>query len=166
MDQIEKIMRDLTKDFEDDQQASHSKQSAAAPLAGILRVISPSDRASADAPLNHRSTPQDWSDLIERVRTAATRVREAEADAHEQEMRVRELLDRVREDMKAAHERIRVAEAHAQEIQNRSDALLRAAEARARDAEERARTAEAWLAKIATTIAEEFAAKDERRLTA
>lgn len=159
-------MRDLTNNFEAEQQAFPVQQATGSSLASILRVVNPSDRLSADAALNHRATPQDWSDLIDRVRMAANRVREAEADAHEQETRVRELLDRVREDMKVAHERIKAAEAHAQEIQTRSDALLKAADARTKDAEERARTAEAWLAKISSTITEEFAAKDEKRLSA
>lgn len=166
MDQIEKIMRDLTKDFEAERQTSDTKQTPPSSLAGILRVIGPTDRQNTEFPLNQHATPQDWSDLIERVRNAAHRVREAEAEAHEQEIRVRELLDRVREDMTVAHDRIRAAESHAQDIQTRSDALLKAADARVKDAEERARSAEAWLSKISMTITEEFAAKDEKRLTA
>ncbi|KQP48796.1 hypothetical protein [Methylobacterium sp. Leaf106] len=166
MDQIEKIMRDLTKDFEAERQTFDAKQTPTPPLAGILRVIGPTDRQTADFPLNHHSTPQDWPDLIDRVRNAAHRVREAEAEAQEQEIRVRELLDRVREDMTAALNRIRAAESHAQDIQTRSDALLKAADARVKEAEERARTAEAWLSKISMTITEEFTSKDEKRLTA
>ncbi|MCC0808137.1 hypothetical protein FPV16_18300 [Methylobacterium sp. W2] len=166
MDQIEKIMRDLTKDFEAERQAPDAKQTPTPSLAGILRVIGPSDRQTADFPSNHHATPQDWSDLIDRVRNAAHRVREAETEAQEQEIRVRELLDRVREDMTAAHNRVREAESHAQDIQTRSDALLKAADARIKEAEERARTAEAWLSKISMTITEEFAAQDEKRLTA
>ncbi|KQO52660.1 hypothetical protein ASF24_22560 [Methylobacterium sp. Leaf86] len=166
MDQIEKIMRDLTRDFEVERQASDTKQIPAPSLAGILRVIGSTDRQTTDSPPNHHATPQDWSDLIDRVRDAAHRVREAEAETQEQEIRVRELLDRVREDMTAAHERIRAAESHAKDIQTRSDALLKAADARVREAEERARTAEAWLSKISMTIAEEFSSKDEKRLTA
>ncbi len=160
------IMRDLSRDFPSEQTDARLQPSSASSLSSILRVIGPAERTGADVSAAQRATSQDWSELIERVRNAASRIREAEADAQEQELRVRDLLDRVREDMKAAHDRAQAAEARILEIQTRSDALLKSAEERARVAEERARIAESWLSKISQTITEEFAAKDEARLSA
>lgn len=133
-------------------------------LSSILRVIGAMDDHNEDHPPTRSSSPKDWSDLIERVRAAAARVKEVEAESHEQEEKVRELLDRVRDDMKLAHDKIRIAEANARDVQIRADALLKAADERVKSAEERARVAEDWLARIARTISEEFDASRAGRL--
>lgn len=166
MNNIEKLMRDLSKETAAEQQSTAQDQNGQASLANILRVIGPLDKLSSDLPLTRHSPPQDWSDLIERVRAAAARVREVEADAHDQELRVRELLDRVREDMKAVNDRALAAEAHARDVQARTDALLRAAEERVRAAETRAQIAEEWLAQVSQTIVDEFNGPVPERLTA
>ena len=133
-------------------------------LSGVLRFINPSEEIESSAPPTRRSSPQEWSHLIERVRSAATRVREVETEAHEQELRVQELLERVREDIANANERVKAAEAHTRENQARADALLKAADERVRAAEERARIAEEWLGRVYDTIASEFAfAQPEKR---
>jgi hypothetical protein len=133
-------------------------------LTGMLRLINPSEAIDTSAPPTRRSSPQEWSHLIERVRSAATRVREVETEAHEQELRVQDLLERVREDIANANERVKAAEAHTREIQARADALLKAADERVRAAEERARIAEEWLGRVYDTIASEFAfAQPEKR---
>jgi predicted transcriptional regulator len=133
-------------------------------LNSVLRLITPADEVADKLPPTRRSSPEEWSHLIERVRSAATRVREVETEAHEQELRVHELLERVREDIANANERVKAAEAHTREIQARADALLKAADERVRVAEERARIAEEWLARVYDTIASEFAfAQPEKR---
>ncbi len=166
MNNIEKLMRDLSKDTNGEPQVAAPEQGGPTSLANILRVIGPLDKLSSDLPPTRHSPPQDWSDLIERVRAAAARVREVEADAQEQELRVRELLDRVREDMKAANERALAAETHARDVQIRTEALLRAAEERVRTAETRAQMAEEWLAQVSQTIVDEFHGPAAERLTA
>ncbi|KAB1072906.1 hypothetical protein F6X53_27705 [Methylobacterium soli] len=133
-------------------------------LSSVLRLISPADEIADKSPPTRRSSPEEWSHLIERVRSAATRVREVETEAHEQELRVQELLERVREDITSANERVKAAETHTREIQLRADALLKAADERVRAAEERARIAEEWLARVYDTVASEFAfAQPEKR---
>lgn len=122
----------------------------------VLRVISSSDEGLSEIPPNQYPPAGDWSDLVNRVRTTAARVREVEANAEEQEFRVREILEKVREDIKAANDRVQAAEAHALDIQKRAGALLAAADERVKAAEERARVAESWLSLVKKTFAEEF----------
>ena len=132
-------------------------QEAADPrLSHIQRLLPPAHAGGGETPLAARASPGQWSDLIERVRNAATRVREAEAQAQEQEARVHDLLERVREDIASANARVKAAEAHTREIQAQAEALLKAAEERAAAVEERARVAEAWLARVYETITREF----------
>ena len=114
------------------------------------------DTFSLDVAPTRHSPSRDWSDLIEKVREAANRVREAEAAAEQQELHVREVLERVREDMKVANERAVAAEANARDIQLKTDALLKAASARVGAAENRAQIAEEWLAKVSQAIVAEF----------
>lgn len=135
-------------------------------LTNVLRVFGSSGESSYNTPPNRNSSPQDWSKLIDRVRSAALRVREVEADAHEQEMRVREILKNVQEDIKSANERVRAAEAHARDIQARADALLRVADDRVKAAEERARVAEEWLTQLSITIIDGFEGGNAERLIA
>ena len=110
-----------------------------------------------------RSSPQDWSKLIDRVRQAAQHAREVEAQAQAQDLRVQEVLDRVRQDVQNAAESVRVAEARTTEIQSRADALLKAADKKVLAAEERARIAEEWLARLHETIVTEFAGDPESK---
>ncbi|KAB1070116.1 hypothetical protein [Methylobacterium planeticum] len=126
-------------------------------LNSVLRLINPADKPTPGSVPTRKSSPEEWAQLIDRVRSAATRVREVESEAHEQELRVQELLERVREDITGANERVRAAEAQTREIQARADALLKAADERVRAAEERARLAEEWLGRVYDTIASEFA---------
>lgn len=164
MNKIEALMRDLSQEVGVEHQSSASVQNSQPSLSNVLRVIGPLDGLSMDMPLTRHSPPEDWSDLIERVRVTAARVREVEADAEEQELRVRDLLERVREDIKAANDRTQAAEAHARDIQIRTEALLKAADERVKAAEERARIAESWLTLLRKTFVEEFeAAKVEKR---
>ena len=135
-------------------------------LANVLRLVGPFDDLDGGVPPTRRSSAQDWSKLIDRIRHAAHHAREVEAQAHEQELRVQELLDRVREDVKNASDRARAADARSAELQTRSDALLKAADERVKAAEERARIAEEWLARVYDTIASEFTVEQDRKLTA
>jgi len=130
----------------------------------VLRVISPSDEFSSDLPTGRRLHPQDWSELVDKVRMTAARIRELEADAQDQELHVRELLEKVREDIKAANDRVQAAEAHAVDVQRRAGALLAAADERVKAAEERARIAESWLLLVKKAFTEEFdRSKTEKR---
>ena len=135
-------------------------------LSNVLRLVGPLDDIDGGVPPTRRSSPQDWSKLIDRVRHAANHAREVEAQAHEQELRVQEVLDRVREDVKNAADRVRAAEARTLEIQNRADALLKAADERVKAAEERARIAEEWLTRVYDTIASEFSIETDVKRTA
>lgn len=165
MSKIEAIMRDLSKEVGAEHQSLTAAQISQPSLSNVLRVIGPLDGLSMDMPLTRHSPPEDWSDLIERVRTTAARVREVEAEAEEQELRVRDLLERVREDIKAAHDSTQAAEARALDVQIRTEALLKAADERVKAAEERAKIAEGWLTLVRKTFAEEFEAVDvEKRL--
>lgn len=135
-------------------------------LANVLRLVGPLDDTGSGAAPTRRSSPQDWSKLIERVRHAANHAREVEAQSQEQELRVQEVLDRVREDVRNAAERVRAAEARTADIQSRADALLKAADERVKAAEERARVAEEWLTRVYDTIASEFTVEPDVKRTA
>ncbi len=150
------IMRSIIADPSAEQFHTQSEEKNQRTLASILRVIGPLDNLSLDTAPTRESPSHDWSDLIEKVREAANRVRQAEADSQEQELRVREVLERVREDMKVANERAIAAEVNARDVQLKTDALLKAASARVEAAENRARIAEEWLAKVSQAIVEEF----------
>ncbi|HEX8417535.1 MAG TPA: hypothetical protein VF641_08010 [Methylobacterium sp.] len=132
-------------------------------LTTVVRLVTP---VSDAGPPTRRSSAQDWSKLIDRIRHAAGHARDVEAQAHEQELRVQELLDRVREDMKSAGERVRAADARVADMQMRSEALMKAADERVKAAEDRARIAEEWLARVYDTIATEFATEQDKRQTA
>jgi multidrug resistance efflux pump len=95
--------------------------------------------------------------LLERVRGAASYIRDVEDRAQEQEFRTQELLDQVRADMQAARSQVQAAEQRTRDIQAQANALIKAAEDRARAAEERAENAEGWLRRIAEAIESEFA---------
>lgn len=95
--------------------------------------------------------------LLDRVRDAASYIRDVEDRAQEQEFRTQELLDQVRADMQAARSQVQAAEQRSREIQAQANALIKAAEDRARVAEERAEAAENWLKRIAEAIESEFA---------
>ena len=150
------ITRDINGDPSAESFGTQSEEKSQRTLASILRVIGPLDTLSLDEAPTRHSPSRDWSDLIEKVREAATRVREAEAAAQEQELHVREVLERVREDMKVANERAVAAEANARDVQLKTDALLKAARARVEAAETRAQIAEEWLAKVSQAIVTEF----------
>ncbi|MGC5778874.1 hypothetical protein [Methylobacterium sp. NFXW15] len=95
--------------------------------------------------------------LLERVRDAASYIRDVEDRAQEQEYRTQELLDQVRADMQAARNQVLAAEQRTRDIQAQANALIKAAEERARVAEERAEASEGWLRRIAEAIESEFA---------
>lgn len=103
----------------------------------------------------------DWSAVLDRIRSTASRVREVEAQTRARESHVEELLERARADMRVAEERVRAAEAQASQAQVAAMERIRAAEARASEAEERARISEAWLKQIHDTIFDEFSVIDE-----
>lgn len=135
-------------------------------LSNVLKLVGSLDELDDGVPPTRRSSAQDWSKLIERIRYAASHVREVETQAHEQELRVQELLERVREDMNKANAHARAANTRAAEMQARSEALLKAADERVKLAEERARIAEEWLARVYETIASEFTIEQDKKLTA
>ena len=135
-------------------------------LSKVLRLVGPLDDIGGGLPPTRRSSPQDWSLLIDRVRHAATHAREVEAQAQEQEQRLRDLLERAREDLKLAAERVRTAEARTADIQSRADVLLNDADERVKSAEERARIAEEWLSRVYDTIANEFSVEATAKRTA
>lgn len=143
-----------------------SESGPEAQLTKVLRLVGPLDDIGGGLPPTRRSSPQDWSLLIDRVRHAATRAREVEAQAQDQEQRIQELLERAREDLKLAAERVRAAEARTADIQGRADVLLNAADERVKAAEERARIAEEWLSRVYDTIANEFAVEATAKRTA
>ena len=125
--------------------------------AKVVRLIEPAGNVGGALSSAPRSSPQDWSKLVDLVRDAGNYARETEARAQEQEFRVRQLLDQTREDIRNAAERVRAAEARTAEIQTQADALRKAAEQKVKVAEERAQAAEEWLVRIYDTIASEFA---------
>jgi hypothetical protein len=95
--------------------------------------------------------------LLERVRDAASYIRDVEDRAQEQEFRTQELLEQVRSDMLAARSQVQAAEQRTRDVQAQANTLIKAAEERARVAEERAEAAESWLKRIAEAIESEFA---------
>lgn len=135
-------------------------------LTNVLRLIGSFDDLDADGPPPRKSLDQDWSQLIDHIRDAASHVREVEAQSQVQELRVQQLLERARDDIKEAADRVRAADARAADVQARSEALLRAADERVKAAEERARIAEGWLAQIREAFASEFMTKQDTKLIA
>lgn len=124
------------------------------PLASLVRLVrSPAGGPEAPPPVSH----EDWSGLIDRVRAAAGRAREAEAHVLDREQQMQELMRHVRGEAEAAEERVRAAEIRAAAAETRAEARIWEAEMRAEQAEARARAAEAWLTRIHETIASEFA---------
>lgn len=99
--------------------------------------------------------------LLDRVRDAASYIRDVEDRAHEQEFRTQELLEQVRADMLAARAQVQAAEQRTRDIQAQANTLIKAAEERARIAEERAEDAETWLRRVAEAIEAEFAPGSE-----
>lgn len=166
MDPITRFPWDLPSERIPPADVQPEEAAATAHLATVVRLVSPAGDPEGGMPPTRRSSAQDWSKLIERIRHAAGHARDVEAQAHEQELRVQQLLDRVREDMKNAGERVRAADARVAEMQARSEALAKAADERVKAAEDRARIAEEWLARVYDTIATEFTVEQDRRRTA
>ncbi|TXN04282.1 hypothetical protein FV222_07690 [Methylobacterium sp. WL103] len=141
-------------------------------LANVVRLLPPLNDIEGGSPLTRRSSAQNWSKLIDRVRDAANHARDVEVQAREQELRINALFDRLREDVRCAGERVQESEARSVEIQIRADVLLRAADERIKKAEEqvkaadeRARTAENWLSRLYDTIEAEFEIKPSLQKT-
>ncbi len=111
------------------------------------------ERASADA----FASADKMASLLDRVRSAASYIRDVEDRAQEQEFRTQELLDQVRADMMAARAQVQAAEQRTREIQIQANTLIKAAEDRMQAAEDRAAAAESWLQRIAEAIESEFA---------
>ncbi|GJD33339.1 hypothetical protein [Methylobacterium aerolatum] len=111
------------------------------------------DRAAPD----HFAGAEKMASLLDRVRGAASYIRDVEDRAQEQEFRTQELLDQVRADMLAARAQVQAAEQRTREIQIQANTLIKAAEDRAQAAEDRAAAAESWLQRIAEAIESEFA---------
>lgn len=167
MNETDKLMRDLSgAHLEGPSVGAAADENSEKKLTNVLRVFGSAGEGAYNTPPNRNSPSQDWSKLIDRVRSAALRVREVEAEAHEQELQVRDILQRVQEDIKSANERVRAAEAKARDIQARADALLRAADERVKAAEERARVAEEWLTQLSITIIDGFEGGKSERLIA
>ncbi len=123
------------------------------PLTSLVRLV----RGPAAQPDVPPVSPEDWTGLIERVRLAASRAREAEAHALDREQQMEELMRQVRAEAEAAEARVSAAESRAAAAEARAETCLREAEARIEQAEARARTAETWLLRVHETIASEFA---------
>ncbi len=123
------------------------------PLTSLVRLV----RAPTTQPEAPPVSPEDWTGLIDRVRLAASRAREAEAHALDREQQMQELMRQVRAEAEAAEARVRAAETRAAAAEARAETCLRDAESRIEQAEARARTAETWLLRIHETIASEFA---------
>lgn len=166
MNETDKLMRDLTAPPLAGSSFNSAANNGDKNLTNVLRVFSSVGEGSSSSAPTRNSSSQDWSKLIDRVRSAAIRVKEVEADAREQEFRVREILQSVQEDIKLANERVRLAETNARDIQARADALLKAADDRVKAAEERARVAEEWLTQLSITIIDGFEAGNAERLIA
>ncbi len=115
------------------------------PLTSLVRLV----RTPRAAPETAPASPEDWAGLIDRVRVAASRTREAEAHAIAREREMQDMVRHVRAEAEAAEARVREAEIRAA-----------AAEARAEQADARAQAAEAWLLRIHETVASEFAPID------
>ncbi len=128
------------------------------PLASLVRLVrSPAGGPEAPPPVSQPASHEDWAGLIDRVRAAAGRAREAEAHVLDREQQMQELMRHVRGEAEAAEERVRAAEIRAAAAETRAEARIWEAEMRAEQAEARARAAEAWLTRIHETIASEFA---------
>lgn len=108
-----------------------------------------------------REPGSDWSVLIEKIRSSASRVREVEAQAHDREIELQEILERCRADIGAANERVRAAEMRASQAETSAAERIHALEERARLAEERASACEAWLKKVHDAIMSEFSIAGE-----
>lgn len=148
----------------EDFQAPAMVGAAISPPAGSIATILRAFGSSIDDELPRppmREPNTDWSALIDRIRTTATRIREVEARSRERESHVEELLERARADMRIAEERVREAEARASDAQIAAMERVRAAEERAEQAENRARISEEWLKRIHDTIFSEFSVIDE-----
>lgn len=148
----------------EDLQATAMSAEASSPASGSIATILRAFGSSIDDELPRppmREPNADWSALIDRIHSTATRVREVEAQSRERETHVEELLERARAEMRIAEERVRAAEAQASEAQVAAMEQVRAAEERAAQAEERARISEAWLRQIHDAIFTEFSIIDE-----
>jgi hypothetical protein len=156
---VKKLRFDRAEEFEADLGASAVKAPPNDSIATILRAFGTSIDDQPRIPM--RETDADWSGLIERIRSTATRVRDVEAQSRERETQLDEIMQRARADIAAAEDRIRAAEAQASQIEATASVRIQAAEQRADAAEERARIAEAWLRRIHETIYSEFAPTEE-----
>jgi hypothetical protein len=156
---VKKLRFDRTEDFGADLGTSPVKAPPNDSIATILKAFGTSIDDQPRIPM--RETDADWSGLIERIRSTASRVRDVEAHSREREMQLDEIMQRARADIAAAEDRIRAAEAQASQIEATASVRIQAAEQRADAAEERARVAEAWLRRIHETIFTEFAPADE-----
>jgi hypothetical protein len=127
-----------------------------------ILMLNTAGKASGDKGLGDGfPSTEKMTGLLERVRGAASYIRDVEDRAQEQEFRTQELLDQVRADMQAARSQVQASEQRARDIQAQANALIKAAEDRARAAEERAEAAEGWLRRIAEAIESEFASGSE-----
>lgn len=155
---VRKLRLDRTEDFEGALGAGAVKAPPNDSIATILKAFGTSIDDQPRIPM--RETDADWSGLIERIRSTASRVRDVEAQSRERETQLEEILQRAQADIAAAEDRIRAAEAEASQIEATASVRIQAAEERADAAEERARIAEAWLRRIHETIYSEFAAAE------
>lgn len=159
---VKKLRFERGEDFETPMTAATVAPSPAGSITTILKAFGSS--IDDDLPRSAmRESNTDWSALIDRIRSTATRIREVEAQSRERESQVEELLERARADMRAAEERVRAAEAQASDAQITAMQRVRDAEERAAQAEERARISEAWLRQIHDTIFSEFSVIDEAK---
>ncbi len=105
----------------------------------------------------------DWSGLVDLVRAAARRLRQAEGQAEDQDRAFGQALRRARDAVVTAEQQAQHAETLAEAMHQRAririaaaEARAGAAEAQAHAAEGRACEAEAWRARVQTTILSEF----------
>lgn len=123
-----------------------------------ILLLNTAGKSSAErGALDGLPSSEKMASLLDRVRDAASYIRDVEDRAQEQEFRTQELLDQVRADMQVARSQVQAAEQRTREIQAQANALIKAAEDRARAAEERAENAEGWLRRVAEAIESEFA---------
>ena len=157
---VKRLRFERSEDFETPAVTAPAAAQPTGSIATILRAFGSS--IDDDLPRSTMREPNtDWSALIDRIRSTASRIREVEAQSRERETHVEELLERARADMRMAEERVRAAEAQASDLQVAAMERVRAAEERAAQAEERARISEAWLKQIHETIFNEFTVLDE-----
>jgi chromosome segregation ATPase len=154
-------------------------------LGNVIRSIGEAGVRERLTPIDGKSSPENWDQLIEHVQSVARQSREADEQLRQREEQSQSLLytahkklDEATETVRLANERASAMEAEliatrraheermrqaeervrqAEERARQAEAAIAAAEDYAHQADERAKAAEAWLHRLHHTIVTEFA---------